>query len=277
MILQTNFGKDTWRRCARGLATLCLLTLLFPSAPAIAQKPLTPEQKKQFGDVIREYLKENPEVVLEALQELDRRRKAAKKAQIANFINLSRLSIFRSKSSPVGGNPDGDVSLVEFFDYNCPYCKHVAPSLFGMLKKDGKTRFVYKEYPILGESSVFAAKAALAVARLHPKLYERFHIDLLAARGRLSETSIFATARKVGVDVDRLKKEMQAPEIEREINQNRAIASHLGISGTPAFIVGTTVMNGAQSPAALQAAVDAVRKERKASKEKNRKAPKNGK
>jgi len=271
MILHTNSGKSGWRRGACRLTIWCFLAFFANLAPVNAEKPITPEQKKQFGEYIREYLKENPEVILEALQELERRRKAAKEAQVANFINLSRLAIFRSKSSPVGGNPDGDVTIVEFFDYNCPYCKRVTPILSGLFNKDGNIRFVYKEYPILADSSIYAAKAALAVSRLQPKLYVRFHRELLGVRGRLSEASILATAKKVGLDVDRMKAEMEAPEIKQEIDQNRAIASRLGITGTPAFVVGTKVMNGLQPGAALQAAVDAVRKERDQTKRGNQK------
>jgi len=271
MILHTKVRKDAWRRGAYRLAAWCLLAFFALSPVANAQKPLSPEQKKQFGEFIREYLKDNPDVVLEALHELERRRRAAKEAQIANFINMSHATLFRSKTSPVGGNPDGDVTLVEFFDYNCPYCKRVTPGLFAMLKKDGKTRLVYKEFPILGESSVYAAKAALAVLRLQPKLYERFHLELLATRGRLSDASIVAVAKKVGVDVDRMKAEMESPEIKREIDQNRVIANRLGITGTPAFVVGTNVLNGAQSPAALQAAVEAVRKQQDQTKRKSKK------
>lgn len=264
--------RTLFQRLAAGrrLAACALLPLLILSVPANAQKAFTPEQEEALGKYIREYLVKNPEVVLEALKELERRRNAAKSAQVANFINRSHLAIFRAKSSPVGGNPDGDVTLVEFFDYNCPYCKRVTPALFGMLKKDGKTRFVYKEYPILGESSVYAAKAALAVARQDANLYERFHIALLEVRGRLSESSILATAKKVGVDVDRMKSDMKSPEIQQEIDQNRAMAARIGISGTPAFVVGTKVLNGLQSGPALQAAVDAVRKERAASKRKKK-------
>lgn len=255
----------------RRVAAYCLLPLLllaFPANAQKAQKAFTPEQEKQFGNYIREYLVKNPEVIIEALQELERRRNAAKSAEVANFINLSHGTIFRAKGSPVGGNPDGDVTLVEFFDYNCPYCKKVTPGLFGMLKKDGKTRLVYKEFPILGEASVYAAKAALAVARRSPELYERFHVALLGTRGGLSESSILAAAKKVGVNVDRMKSDMNAPEIQKEIDQNKAIAGRLGISGTPAFVVGNKVLNGLQSGAALQAAVTAVRKARAARKRK---------
>lgn len=253
---------------ARRRAACCLLPLIFLAFPANAQKAFTPEQEKQFGAYIREYLVKNPEVIVEALQELERRRNAAKGARITNFINLSRQAIFHAKGSPVSGNPDGDVTIVEFFDYNCPYCKKVTPGLFGMLKKDGKTRLVYKEFPILGEASVYAAKAALAVARQNPELYERFHIALLGTRGRLSESSILATAKKTGVNVDRMKSDMKAPEIQKEIDRNKAIANHLGINGTPAFLIGNKVMSGLQSEGALQAAVNAVRKDRAKSKRK---------
>lgn len=247
----------------------CLLLLPCLATPAIAQQSLTPEQEKQFGAYIREYLIKNPEVILEALQELERRRTAEKNAQITNFINRSREELFHAKSSPVSGNPDGDVTIVEFFDYNCPYCRTVTPRIFSLLERDKKARFVYKEFPILGPSSVFAAKAALAVARQDTKLYERFHVALLQVRGRLSESSILATAKKTGVDIDRMKSDMAAPEIQHEIDRNKVLANHLGITGTPAFVIGTKVLNGLQPGAALQAAVDAARKEQATAKPAN--------
>jgi protein-disulfide isomerase len=262
-----NAIRTTFARFGAGrrLAVCCLLPLVILAFPANAQKAFTPEQEEHLGDYIREYLKKNPDVIVDALRELERRRAETKSAQITNFIKLRNQAIFRAKSSPIGGNPDGDVTLVEFFDYNCPYCRKVTPGLFSMLKKDGKTRFVYKEFPILGETSVYAAKAALAVARQDAKLYERFHVALLEVRGRLNESSILATAKTVGVDVDRMKSDMNAPEIQQEIDRNRAIASRLGINGTPAFVVGTKVLNGLQPEAALQAAVNTARKERTAS------------
>jgi protein-disulfide isomerase len=150
------------------------------------------------------------------------------------------------------------VTLVEFFDYRCPYCKQVSPSLQALLKEDPKLRVVYKEFPVLGRESVFAARAALA-ARKQGK-YELFHNALMALKGQLGDDIVLKTAGAVGIDVEKLKADMGAPEIEAQIRRNHELAQALDIRGTPAFIVGTTLIPGAVDVATLRQKIAEARK-----------------
>ncbi len=243
--------------CRLPAATLVLL--LAGPVSVGAQERFTPEQEERLGECIREYLLKNPEVVLEALRELDRRRAAARTASSVGAIRSNEEEIFRPSTPSVGGNPDGNIALVEFFDYNCPYCRAVKSMVFDLLRRDGKIRLIDKEFPILGDSSVFAAKAALAAARQNPELYEQFHIRLLESKGRLTDASVLAAAEEIGLDVARLRTDMADSRSQAEIERSIALARRLGISGTPAFVVGDQILNGAQSGAALRRAIRKAR------------------
>ena len=151
--------------------------------------------------------------------------------------------LLNDPASPVGGNPDGDVTLVEFFDYQCPYCKTIFPSIQELPAEDRKLRFVFKEIPSPGKDSVFAARAALA-ARRQGK-YLELHMAPMPARGKLTETTVMRLAEKVGVDVDRLRRDMAERTIGDMIRRNLELADALGIDGTPAFIIGDTQVPGA--------------------------------
>ena len=143
----------------------------------------------------------------------------------------------------VSGNPSGDISVVEFFDYRCGYCKKAAGALTQLQKEDRRIRVIYKDFPILGEASELAAKAALA-SKAQGK-HQTFHEALLASKGDMTKESILATAREVGLDIKRLEKDMENPEWQKVIETNRALARDLGITGTPGFIVGTELVPGA--------------------------------
>ncbi|MCH7957286.1 MAG: DsbA family protein [Proteobacteria bacterium] len=151
--------------------------------------------------------------------------------------------LLNDPASPVGGNPDGDVTLVEFFDYQCPYCKTIFPSIQALLAEDRNLRYVFKEFPILGRASVFAARAALA-ARRQGK-YLEFHTALMSARGKLTETRVMRLAEKVGLDVDRLRRDMADGTVDAMIRRNLELADGLGIFSTPVFIIGDTQIPGA--------------------------------
>ncbi|MCH8212737.1 MAG: DsbA family protein [Proteobacteria bacterium] len=151
--------------------------------------------------------------------------------------------LLNDPASPVGGNPDGDVTLVEFFDYQCPYCKTIFPSIQALLAEDRNLRYVFKEFPILGRASVFAARAALA-ARRQGK-YLEFHTAVMSARGKLTETRVMRLAEKVGLDVDRLRRDMADGTVDAMIRRNLELADGLGIFSTPVFIIGDTQIPGA--------------------------------
>ncbi len=163
-----------------------------------------------------------------------------------------RETLLNDPTAPVAGNLYGDVAVVEFFDYNCPYCKRVAPTVKTVLDEDPGVRVIYKEFPILGPESVIAAKAALASLEQDPAKYFAFHDAMMSNRGRLTETRIMDIAAEVGFDGERLKADMAAPEIEATIARNRALARALGISGTPAFVIGDRIVPGAIDLPALK-------------------------
>jgi protein-disulfide isomerase len=155
------------------------------------------------------------------------------------------------------GNRNGDVTVVEFFDYRCPYCKRAAPVLDEVIKADGRVRRVMKEFPILGPDSVIASRAALA-ARAQGK-YEELHRALIGARGQLDESAVMAAAKGVGLDLDRLRRDMRSTEIDGIIRRNRELAESLEITGTPAFVIGDAFLPGAADAATFRSLIQKAR------------------
>jgi protein-disulfide isomerase len=201
--------------------------------------------------IIRDYLLRNPELLRDALQVLEQRQREAEAARAKQAILRHREEILRDPDSPVGGNPDGDATVVEFFDYRCPYCRTFARTLADVEREDSQLRVVYKEFPILGPGSVLAAKAALA-AREQGK-YFPLHRALMQAGGEFSEARILDIAASVGLDAERLRKDMQAPRVEAALRRNHALARALGINGTPAFVIGDELVVGVMEAATLKA------------------------
>src|SRR5204863_10076616 len=193
-----------------------------------------------------------------ALQAAEDKMKGDAKDKAAQALSTRRREIFEDPDTPVAGNPNGDVSLVEFFDYRCPYCKQVVPSLEALLAEDRQLRLVYKEFPVLGPDSVTAARAALA-ARKQDK-YDAMHRALMAQKGQLDEAAVFRVASSVGLDVERLKRDMAAPDIDRMIKANTSLASALDIRGTPGFVIGDEIVPGAISLQALKQLIDTARR-----------------
>ena len=206
--------------------------------------------------IVREYLLENPEIITEALDILQQREEAAELERQRLALVDQHDAIFNS-SSPFMGNPDGDVTLVEFFDYQCGFCKRVLDDVFAVAEDDPGLRVVFKDLPILGPSSVVAARASLAAR--NQGLYTEYHNALMAHRGQLSDRVIFDTAEEVGLDVNQLRTDMQSPEIREELNDNIRLAQQLGIRGTPAFIIGDEIIPGARSLQEIEASIERAR------------------
>jgi protein-disulfide isomerase len=246
---------------ARRTAAALLLGFfaLLPPQPAGAAS-FTPEQRKELEGIIHDYLVKNPEVLLDALQAAEDKIKTDTRDKAANALVSRKREIMEDPESPVSGNPQGDVSVVEFFDYRCPYCKQVEPALETLLSEDRQVRLIYKELPVLGPDSTVAAKAALA-ARKQGK-YEQFHRALMTMKGQINEGVVFKVAGSVGIDTDRLKKDMSAPEIDRAIKANMELAQALDIRGTPAFIIGNDIIPGAMELSTMKDMVDEARKKR---------------
>jgi protein-disulfide isomerase len=181
-----------------------------------------------------------------------------READAGDVLNDHRSEIFDDPATPVGGNPQGDVTIAEFFDYQCPYCKRVQPGLQALLDQDRKLRFIYKEMPVLGSASVVAARAALAAKRQGK--YEAFHAAMMGTKGQITADTVDRIAETVGLDVDWLKQDMAAPEIMRALRANLALANALNIHGTPGFIIGNRIVMGALDLDTLKNMIAAARK-----------------
>lgn len=255
-------GPMAGRLASRALG--CFFTFLIAvwsclAGPAAAQMPASAEQER-IERIIHDYLLSHPEIVVEALQAAEAKERQKQDEASRAAIAAKRAELLDDPSAPSGGNPKGDVTIVEFFDYRCPYCKQVEPSVEALLKEDPKLRIVYKEFPILGPPSVFAAHVAFAA--LKQGKYERFHNAMMAARGEVSEDVILKVAVDAGLDIARVKIDMAGPEIDQIIKRNYDLADALGIRGTPAFVIGDTLIPGAVDPETLRQKIAAVRKAR---------------
>ncbi len=223
----------------------------------VAEDALTPAQTEAVQQVIRDYLLENPELVYEALQELQRRQKVAEQER-QRLAVVERLPELRDNpEDPSIGNPNAAVTIVEFFDYRCTYCKSIAGNMGRLIDEDSDVRIVFKEFPILGPESVYAARASLA-ARNHENHFD-FHLALMRARGNLTEEVVGAIAGSVGIDFDEIKEEMASPEIDAIIKGNLELAQSLGITSTPSFVIGNRVLSGALNYETMQSLVNSAR------------------
>ena len=202
------------------------------TAPA---QSMTEDQIKQLA---LEAILENPDIIMQAVAILQQR----EQERAASGANTVRLQLESDPNAPNLGNPEGDVTVVEFFDYNCPYCRSAGQTLQALLAADANVRVIYREWPILGEDSVIAARAALA-AREQGK-YEAFHWALMNGEGRVTEAVIFKVARDLGMDVAKLEADMVSRAVEAHIALSNALAQQLGFTGTPAFIVGDKTAPG---------------------------------
>lgn len=217
-------------------------------AQATKADPLPPELRSAFEGVVRDYILKNPAIIRDAMQLLQAQEEAEKQAAAAAALKQYRGELLQNAHSPVGGNPKGDITVVEFFDYNCGYCKRVAPTVAAVLKNDPNVRVVYKEFAILGPQSIVAARAALAAKRQGK--YHEFHVALMAAE-QADENAVAATARALGLDYAKLVKDMQDPAINEQLERNYRLATAIGINGTPAFVIGDRLVPGAVDERAM--------------------------
>lgn len=207
--------------------------------------------------MVRDTLRANPDLVLEALQVLQDRQADVQRTQGRDAIMANRDALLNDPNSYVAGNPEGDVTLVEFFDYRCPYCRRSMATVAALIEQDPKLRVVYKEFPILGTQSVIAAR--LAVAARKDARYEALHDALMTAPTPLDEDTVLGIAADLGLDRAAMAAAMKTPEVENILRANHALARDLGIAGTPAFVIGDTLVPGVASLDDLKALVAAVR------------------
>lgn len=212
----------------------------------------------RIKELVLETIRENPGIVMEAVAILEQRQADAAEVARADVLSNQRALLEQDTNAPVLGNPDGDVTVVEFFDYNCPYCRRAMDEVQGLMDADANVRLVYREWPILGEGSVFAAKAALA-ARKQGK-YEEFHWAMMSMNGRAEEASVLRVAAEVGLDIDQLRLDMEAPEIDEHLTTSMSLAQSLGFNGTPSFVIGDELVPGFVEQPQLEEIVDSTRK-----------------
>ena len=224
--------------------------------PAWAESPSVPAQPA-LDQAIEQYIRSHPEVIEQAMQSLEGKRQRGEKLRIRQAIATHQEELLRDPASPVSGNVNGDVTVIEFFDYRCGYCKRVASAVTQLQKDEPGVRVVYKDFPILGEVSVFGARAALA-AREQGK-HQAFHEAMLASENELTKEEVFVIAERVGLDGKKLEADMRAPEWQRAIERNIDLARQLGISGTPGFVVGSELQTGALDLTSLKGLVARVR------------------
>lgn len=229
-------------------------------APTTAQQSLpgkSDAERQKIERIVREYLLNNPELVLEVLQKLEAKQQAERdQAFKANLVAV-RKELYQSADTPIMGNADGTTVIVEFSDYNCPYCKRMAPVVKDAISKHADLKIVMIEYPILGPGSVYAAKAALA-AKYQGKYHEA-QLGLFAHKGTLNQGAVDRVMAKIGLDMERLKKDMNRPELDTILSRNLQIGQSLGIQGTPAFIGGDEIRPGAVSSEDFAKLIDAAK------------------
>ena len=231
-----------------------------PGEPAAAQEaaaPLSAEQQQQVRELVRDTLVANPQIMDEVSIALQAVREQEELARRQQAITERKAQIFHSSADHVAGNPAGDVTVVEFFDYNCPYCRRAFTDIQALLDSDPNVRVVFKEFPVLSEESYDAALVGLAMQR--QGLYMPFHEQLLLRQGRASKEAAMDVARAVGADMDRLDQDLADPALIESIRETHGLADELGINGTPAYVVGDQVLVGLAPLADLQAQIKAVR------------------
>jgi protein-disulfide isomerase len=236
------------------------VALLMLALPAAAQQ-FTAPQKSEIEGIIRDYLVNHPEVLQEAIAELDKRQAAADLEKAKTAIASNAETLFNSSRQVVLGNPSGDVTMVEFFDYNCGFCKRALPDMLSLLKDDPKLKVILKEFPVLGPGSVEAAKVAVAVRMQDKggKKYLEFHQKLLGGRGQADKARALAVAKEVGMDMKRVDADMASDEVKVSLEETLKLGETLGLNGTPSYIIGDDVVIGAVGLDALRTKVSTAR------------------
>jgi protein-disulfide isomerase len=224
---------------------------------ASAESSFSDAQKTEIGEIVRDYLLSHPEILLEVSQELENRQKLAESQKREGALQANAKELFDSPDDLVAGNPEGDVTMVEFFDYNCGWCKKGLPEVLSLVEKDKNLKVVMKEFPIFGGDSDYAAMAALA-SKKQGKYWE-FHVALLSHEGKVTRDSVDEIAKAQGLDLEKLKTDMNAPEVAAVLERNQKLAEQLAINGTPAFIIDNNVVPGYLPVDGLMAAIADVR------------------
>ncbi len=227
------------------LPALAMTTLLALPAQGFDLSNMTEAERSAFGDGVRQYLLENPEVIMEAVAVLEARQAEAQAQGDIDLVRSNADAIFDDGHSWVGGNPDGDITLVEFMDYRCGYCKRAFDQVNALLSSDGNIRFILKEFPILGDESVLASRFAIATQQsLGDEAYKAVHDGLMLLEGGINETSLSRLAESLGYDPKPILAHMDSDAVSEVIEENQILAQRLSISGTPSFVMGDQMLRG---------------------------------
>src|SRR5690242_16291861 len=254
-------GPSTMTSKLRILAAASAVVLTFAAPGASSADEFSKPQRDEVERIVREYLVAHPEVIQEAMSELEKRQTAAEVEKRKSAVKQYSQALFSSPRQVVLGNPSGNVTFVEFFDYNCGYCKRAMDDMLTLLKDDPKLKIVLKEFPVLGPGSVEAAQVAVAV-RMQDKTgkkYLEFHQKLLGGRGEANKARALAVAKDDGLDMARLDKDMASPEVKATLQESFKLAEALGLNGTPSYVIGDNVVVGAVGLDALKEKVNASR------------------
>jgi protein-disulfide isomerase len=241
-------------------AALLAMTFALVTLPAQAQS-FSSDQRGEIERILRDYLLSHPELLQEVLAEMEKRQSVVEAEKHREGVKQHAEIIFSSPRQVTLGNPQGDITVVEFFDYNCGYCKRAMDDMTALIKGDAKIKFVLKEFPVLGEGSTQAAQVAVAVRmqdKTGGKKYLEFHQKLLG-RGPADKARAMAVAKEVGLDMARLEKDMASEEVKATLQESFKIAEALGLNGTPSYVVGNDVVIGAVGLPALKERVNTAR------------------
>lgn len=240
-------------------AAICLAA---PAASPAQAQTFSADQRHEIENIVKDYLLQHPEVMQDVMAELEKHQQAAEVEKHRAAVAENNATLFSSPHQVVLGNPQGNVTMVEFFDYNCAFCKRALSDMLDLLKTQPNLKFVLKEFPVLGEGSVEAARVAIA-ARMQDvtgKKYIEFHQKLLGGRGAADRARALAVAKEVGFDMARIEKDMGSDEVKKTIDESMKLADALGVSGTPSYVVGNEVVVGAVGLDALKEKLAAERK-----------------
>jgi protein-disulfide isomerase len=243
----------------RIFAAACAALLAVAAPQIVRAQTFSSAQRSDIERVVHDYLLAHPEVLQEAMSELEKRQTAAQAEKYKVAVKDHAKKLFSSPNQVTLGNPNGNVTFVEFFDYNCGYCKRAMDDMLTLLKDDPKLKVVLKEFPVLGPGSLEAARVAVAVRMQDPKKYLEFHTKLLGGRGAADEAHALAVAKDIGMNMAQIQKDAKSPEVKATLDEDFKLAEALGLNGTPSYVIGSDVVVGAIGLPGLQEKINTAR------------------
>ncbi len=230
-------------------------------APLATAGEFSPAQKKEIEQIVRSYLMEHPDILIDMSRKLEKQKRAREAEAAAAGLAQNKDKIYHAKGDLIAGNPEGKVAMVEFFDYNCGFCKRALPDVLKLQDTNKDLKVIIKEFPILGPGSMEAARYAIASRKQGMDKYWAFHVAMMKHKGQVNGKVALALAKKTGLDVDKLKEDARSKEVDEIINRNMELATKLNINGTPAFIIGDDIIPGALGYKVLNGIIAKVRKD----------------